>query len=250
MTSPFQNLFDPMAKQYCQYRPSYPREFIEFVAHAARQRECAWDAGTGSGQAAVALAEHFEQVVATDSSQAQLAYAIEHPRVTYKLAAAENAGLAANSCDLVTAANAVHWFDQKPFYADVDRVLKVGGAIALWCYGPLSTEGVLNRKLDAFYGHIDPYWETGPLALVRAKYANLDFPFAEIQAPAFVINDMWSVERLLGYYSSWSSVQTCKVKTGCDAVAELATDLQSAGLRAIDRLEVTLPLYLRIGKKK
>lgn len=249
MTSSFQHLFDPVAKQYRQFRPSYPAALIDFVAGSAQSRQLAWDAGCGSGQAAAALAEHFEQVIATDSSAAQISEAQAHQRVLYRVAPAEAAGLDSDSCDLITAANAVHWFDRQRFYPDAARALKSGGIIAVWCYGPLLADGIAQQKLDRFYTHIDPYWESGPLALVKAKYADLDFPFAEITAPRFCIEEAWPIERMLGYYSSWSSVQTCREATGCDAVAELRGDLQTAGLAGDDCLQVRLPLYLRIGRK-
>src|SRR4029077_18883117 len=89
-----------------------------------------WDCATGSGQAAIGLAEHFEQVVATDASAAQLAAALAHPRVSYSRAAADASGLASRSVDLVTVAQALHWLDRPPFYAEARRVLVPGGGVA------------------------------------------------------------------------------------------------------------------------
>src|SRR6185437_2828314 len=86
------------------------------------------------GQAAVALAEYFEKVIATDLSEKQLANAQKHPRVEYAVATAERSGLADQSVDLVTVAQAFHWFSHAVFYDEVRRVLKPGAPLAVWCY--------------------------------------------------------------------------------------------------------------------
>ncbi|MGZ6972128.1 MAG: class I SAM-dependent methyltransferase, partial [Thermoanaerobaculia bacterium] len=93
-----------------------------------------WDAGTGSGQAAGGLAEHFAEVVATDASADQIAHATPNARVTYIVAPAESSGLPDRWADLVTAGQAVHWFDQKRFFDEVRRVVAPGGAVAVWAY--------------------------------------------------------------------------------------------------------------------
>src|SRR4051812_43723565 len=89
----FQDLFSERAARYAQARPDYPAALIGFVASLAGKRELAWDCGTGNGQAAVALAEHFAHVIATDASDRQLAAARPHERVEYRVARAEASGL-------------------------------------------------------------------------------------------------------------------------------------------------------------
>ncbi len=130
----FKDHFSGHAAVYASFRPGYPPALIDFVTSLAPGRSLAWDCATGNGQAAVCLAEHFERVIATDASAAQLAQATPHPNVEYRQAPAEQSGLADGSVDLLTVATALHWFDFDRFYAEAERVLAPGGALAAWAY--------------------------------------------------------------------------------------------------------------------
>jgi len=99
------------------------------------RRALAWDCGTGSGQGAVALVAHFTQVIASDPSREQLAHAAAHARVRHLVASAEQPPAEAMGADLVTAAQALHWFDLERFYPALERVLTPGGLFAAWGYG-------------------------------------------------------------------------------------------------------------------
>src|SRR5262245_40543455 len=136
----FADHFSGHAADYAEHRPGYPAELCAFLATVAPARGLVWDCGTGSGQAAVVLAARFEHVVATDPSAAQLAHARLHPRVEYRTAPERDSGLPPGSCDLVTAAQAAHWFDLPAFYAEADRVLRSGGVLAIWCYNTTLVE--------------------------------------------------------------------------------------------------------------
>jgi len=81
MTPTFRDRFAAAAPAYAAFRPRYPAALFAALADQAPGHHVAWDCATGSGQAAIGLAEHFAQVVATDASAAQLAAALAHPRV-------------------------------------------------------------------------------------------------------------------------------------------------------------------------
>ena len=85
----FKDHFSERAVGYAQFRPTYPAALFDWLTRLAPGRACAWDAGTGNGQAALGLAERFERVVATDASPAQIANARAHPRVAYRVAPAD-----------------------------------------------------------------------------------------------------------------------------------------------------------------
>jgi 2-polyprenyl-3-methyl-5-hydroxy-6-metoxy-1,4-benzoquinol methylase len=106
-----QDHFSGHASAYHQFRPTYPASLFAALAAGAPSREAAWDVGCGNGQASVALAAHFATVFATDMSAQQIASADAHPRVQYRVAPAEESGLAPRSIDLVLVAQALHWFD-------------------------------------------------------------------------------------------------------------------------------------------
>ena len=134
----FSDHYSAGASGYASFRPGYPRALFEWLAAVAPDRRLAWDCGTGSGQAAVRLADHFAHVVATDPSSAQLAHASRRSGVHYAAMSAEHSALAAGSVSLVTVAQALHWFDQLAFYAEVRRVLAARGIVAVWSYGLLT----------------------------------------------------------------------------------------------------------------
>jgi SAM-dependent methyltransferase len=130
-----QDHFSKISSQYAASRPRYPRALYEWLAQIAPGRERAWDCACGNGQAASDLAGHFSQVIATDLSAEQLREATPHPRIEYPAAVAEASGLPVGSVDVVTVAQALHWFELNRFYQEVRRVLRPGGVLAAWCYG-------------------------------------------------------------------------------------------------------------------
>jgi ubiquinone/menaquinone biosynthesis C-methylase UbiE len=109
------------------FRPRYPREMFEYLGTVAPSLERVWDCGSGSGQAAVQLAEVFNRVIATDTSEKQIRNAQPHERVEYRVAPAEQSGLESSSVDLIMVAQALHWFDLDRFYAEARRVLRPDG---------------------------------------------------------------------------------------------------------------------------
>ena len=107
----FKDHFSRQSQAYSRYRPGYPTELIAWVAAQAPNRRLAVDCATGNGQAAIALAGHFESVLAVDGSLSQLRNAAAAPRVTYVAATAERLPVPGRSVSLVAAAQAAHWFD-------------------------------------------------------------------------------------------------------------------------------------------
>src|SRR5262245_43513302 len=166
----FKDHFSRHASLYTRFRPTYPGALFDFLANSSPRRRLAWDCATGGGQAATSLAERFERVVATDASPQQLAEAKPHPRIDYRTATAEASGLQDRSAQLVTVAQAVHWFDLDRFYAEVRRVLAPNGLLAVWCY----CHSAISPELDALILHfyrdiVGPYW-TSERKLIESGY--------------------------------------------------------------------------------
>jgi len=138
----FKDLFSSNSKEYASARPKYPRSLFEFLVGLVQQRNLAWDCATGNGQAAVVLSEYFEQVIASDASKEQIKNAQPRNNIRYEVFPAEGTNLADSSVDLITIAQALHWFDLDDFYKEAKRVLRkddnnnsYGGVIAAWAYG-------------------------------------------------------------------------------------------------------------------
>lgn len=246
---PIQDHFSRCASAYAEYRPGYPAELGSFLADISPGRGLAWDCGTGSGQAAVVLAAAFDRVVATDASAEQLAHARPHPRVEYRRALDRDSGLARASCDLVTAGQAAHWFDLPAFYREVDRVLRPGGALAIWCYTRTLVAPEIDAVVSAFqYQRVGPYWPAGR-EHTDAGYRTLPFPYERIAAPPLAMRHLWTRRQLEAYIGTWSSVRRCRDVEGADPVAGLTRDLAPLWPDADGVREVRWPLSVIAGRK-
>jgi SAM-dependent methyltransferase len=244
----FKDHFSDRAALYAAYRPLYPETLFEFVAGLTRHHGVALDCGTGNGQAAVGLVAHFDRVVATDPSAEQLKNATHHERIEYRVARAESSGQPAQSIDLVTAAQALHWFDATAFFAEAKRVLVKNGAIAIWGYGdPILDTPPLDNTLHAFNrGVLERYWFPERKLLLDG-YRGIPFPFDEVTVPRLELEMRWSLAELAGYLRSWSSTARYAAEHRVDPVTAVETSLSANwGDPAVPRL-VRWPLHLRAG---
>ncbi len=188
----------------------------------------AWDAGCGSGQLSTLLPARFARVIATDPSADQIAQARAHPAVEYRQASAEASGLEAGSVDLAVAAQAAHWFDLPRYYAEVRRVVRPGGLVALLAYGVVHVDRDVFAIVDRFYWQtLAGFWPQ-ERKIVEEGYRSLPFPFPELQAPAFAMTATWSLAQLLGYVRTWSAVQVIERARGDDAYVGFARALTAA----------------------
>src|SRR5690606_32017161 len=112
----FKDYFSTQSVDYSKFRPVYPKELIDFLVQNCPAHQTAWDCATGNGQVALMLAEHFNEVMATDASEQQINAATPNAKVTYKVATAENSGLPEKYFDLITVAQAAHWFQLNIFF--------------------------------------------------------------------------------------------------------------------------------------
>lgn len=250
MTQPsFSDHFSSVAGNYADFRPTYPPALFSWLATLTPAHELAWDCAAGSGQASVDLAVHFDRVAATDASAKQIAAAQPHPKVEYRVAPAEESGLADASVDLLTVAQALHWFDLERFYAEARRVLNPAGVVAVWTYGVLLlADPRINECVQIFYRDtVGPYWPP-ERRHVENGYRELPFPFPEIAAPPLQMETSWDLAQLLGYFRSWSASGRYHAAHGSDPVAALAQELAPLWGDPEQRRTIAWPLSLRVGR--
>src|ERR1700722_9687450 len=180
----FADHFSSLAAQYAAFRPGYPDALFAWLAATAPSRVVVWDCACGSGQASQGLARHFDHVIATDASEAQIKLAEPDAKIDYRVALAEKSGLDDQSVDLVTSAQAAHWFKHEAFYEEARRVLKPRGLIALWTYElfTIDDEGVQDCLKIFYQQTIEPYWPPERV-YVKNHYRTLPFPFEDQIVP-------------------------------------------------------------------
>lgn len=242
----FKDHFSGHAAQYAQFRPRYPDALFQWTAEQPAARELAWDCATGNGQAAIGLAPHFQRVIATDASAQQIESAEEHERVEYRVAPAEQSGLDSQSVDVVTVAQALHWFEIPAFFAEATRVLKPGGIIAVFAYNLLSVSPEIDPIVNRFYYETtDRFWPP-ERKIVEGGYRDIDFPFQELAAPDFQMASHWTADQLFGYLRTWSATKRFIAERGFDPVDKLADEVRplwSDGARLVQ-----WPLMMRVGR--
>ncbi len=232
----FNDHFSGQAGEYEKYRPGYPPGLFAWLADQAPSNSLAVDVATGNGQAAIALARHFERVIGCEPSVAQLAVARAHPRVEYRREAAERLSLPDGSADLLTAAQAAHWFDWPSFRLEAARVLKPGGVLAVWSYSHSRVAPAVDRVIGDFTRDVvGPYWPR-ERRLVDEGYRDLVPPFPALEVPPFEMKANWDRQTMQGYIGTWSAVKRYHARTGRDPIELLAPALESAwgeGLRTV-----------------
>jgi len=245
----FEDHFSAQSGQYAQYRPKYPDAMYAYLASIVPARSWVWDCGTGNGQAAVGLAQHFERVYATDASAEQIDRAYPHENVEYHIEGAEQVSLESESVDLVTVAQAVHWFDFDKFYTEVKRVLKTKGILAVWTYALPEISPQIDEVLYKYYSKtLSGFWPDR-IRYIEEKYQTLPFPFEEIAHPPFVMETRWDLRQLIGFLNSWSATQNYLKQHGKHPLENVWNEFLDEWKNEEEKRLVRWQLHFRIGRK-
>ena len=238
--------FSSASDKYAKYRPTYPKEVYDYLNGLVAHKDTAWDCGTGNGQVARELAKSFDQVFATDLSSNQIAQAWPADNIHYSVQPAETTDFDDQLFDLITVAQAIHWFDFEKFYAEVRRTAKPSALLAVMGYDLIAIDAPIDTIIRRFYSkEIGPYWDR-ERRYIDEHYRTIPFPFDEITTPQFANRQHWTIDHLAGYLRTWSAVKHFIRENEYDPVdtlmAELAPHWQAATLK-----EVCFPILLRIG---
>ena len=245
----FKDYFSIEPDAYRQYRPGYPQALFSYLAKIVPARQCAWDCATGSGQSAVPLSGFFEQVIATDASESQIISAVPVPGVTFRVASAEHSLIAPSSVDLITVAQALHWFDLQAFTEEVERVLKPGGVLAVWTYNLLQIDTDIDTVVRSlYYDVLGPYWPP-ERKWVEQGYVGVSFPFERIDIPKFSLSADWALPQLFGYLQTWSALKQYQKIRSHNPLEDMAHKLVKAWGEPAETRQINWPLSLSVWKK-
>ena len=240
--------FSKQASDYSLYRPHYPEELFKYLASLTPEHELAWDCATGNGQAAIALSTFYKNVEATDASEKQIEQATPHNNIRYQVSEASQTPFANNSFDLITVAQALHWFDMDKFYKEVNRVAKPNGIFAAWCYSLFSINDELDPIIHHFYHEtIGPYWPK-ERNYIDNKYETIPFPFESISTPGFSLTSQWNLQQVMGYMSTWSAVRYYREQQQIDPIPSLHQQLKQHWQDETIVKEIRWPIYLKVGR--
>lgn len=248
MEGKFQDLFSGHANGYAQFRPRYPATLYPYLSTLTSEHEAAWDCATGSGQSAIELAKYYQHVIATDASEKQIQNATRHERIEYRVALADDSQIPSASLDLITVAQALHWFDLETFTSEVQRVLKPGGILAVWTYNLMQINSALDELVNHLYRDIlGDYWSF-ERKLVEEGYQGIHFPMQEITPPAFTMQRPWQLSDMIGYLNTWSAVKSYEKERNINPVAHISDKLTVAWGTDDAYRTVNWPLTVKIWR--
>lgn len=129
--------FNDKADIYAKYRPDYPNAYIDYLFSANQLKEdrIVADIGSGTGIFSHQLLERGLKVIGVEPNDDMRKMAEQSLKLYARFqsikATAENTTLKEHSVDLVTVAQAFHWFDKAAFKMECQRILKQKENVAL-----------------------------------------------------------------------------------------------------------------------
>ncbi len=238
--------FSVRSDRYAKYRPSYPEALFAHLDTLVPAKLNAWDCGTGNGQVAVELAKRFEKVFATDISAAQIEQAQQADNIGYSVQSAEKTNFDDRQFDLITVAQAIHWFNFDAFYTEVRRTAKQNAILCVIGYGNVLVSDTIDSVVGELYHKVlGTYWDA-ERRYIDEQYTTIPFPFEELPAPRLTMEQQWTAEHFIGYLNTWSAVKHYTERNAHNpvhAVQDEILRLWGSGART-----VSFPLLLRMGR--
>ncbi len=249
MGNEFQDLFSGHARDYAQFRPAYPDELYQYLSSVTNNHDCAWDCATGTGQSAVELAKFYRQVIATDASEKQISNAVQKHNIVYRVALADHSCIDSQSLDLITVAQALHWFNLATFTKEVQRVLKPDGILAVWTYNLMQVNPAVDQLIASLYRDVlGEYWSF-ERRIVENGYQDIEFPFQSVTPADFSMQLPWHFNDLMGYLGTWSAVKTYQKKNMRNPLDQFSDKLQAAWGDINKPRTVSWPLTVKVWRK-
>lgn len=243
----FKDYFSTQSADYRKFRPDYPKEMIDFIVSKCVETNTAWDCATGNGQVAVMLSPKFNKVIATDASSKQLEMAIRKPNIEYKVATAERSNLDDDSIDLITVAQAAHWFNLPAFYAEAKRIAKPNAVLAVWGYANHSISVDIDNIVLKLYKDILYHYWPAERSIIEHGYKEIILPFETIETPLFTMVKQVSLHDLVGYLDTWSATQQYIQANNNNPISIIFDELSEAWGNPNEIKNISWPVFLKVS---
>lgn len=287
------------SSHYNTARPSYPDKFYDTVVDFHKKvdgntTDLAIDVGCGTGFVAFKLTQFFDKVIGTDVSATMISQCKNDPKtaqlrskIDFAVAPAEEAPefVAANSVDLITAAECAHWMDHPRFFAESARILKKNGTLAYWFYldpvflnQPRANEiymdyaygSSVEKHGDAYERYFGPFYEEPGHSFLRSAMVEVSPPtdlFYDVvrhhyhpdkQKDGASYTTLYIPKHITlrvyrNYVTSWSGYHNWKVAHGDkpDTVDRFMDELQEAmGVDMDTPVDLMFPTVYTFARKK
>lgn len=236
---------------YAKFRPTYPQTIFDFLYPLIKDKHKAWDCAAANGLLAQELSLEFETVEATDIKKSKIDNAYQADNIHYSIQSAEKTNFKDDTFDLITVAQAIHWFDIDAFNEEVKRVGKPNSIIALIGYeiNNISITPEIDQIIALFYKEIlGSYWGN-KRQLLEQRYQTVPFPFRELETPEISNIKLWKYDHLIGYLNSWSAVKNFIKTNGYNPIEDISQDLENAWGDSQVR-KINFPIIFRAGRVK
>ena len=200
-----ENKFDGMGNIYDKFRPNYPKDFIDFLfTDLYLPKDCVFaDIGAGTGILTKQLLEKGATVYAVEPNDDMRKVAENNLNEFSKFVpvkgTAESTTLSDNSIDIITVAQAFHWFERQKFKKECKRILKSSGKVILiWNSRDSKNELVIEN--DAINRKYCPNFKgvSGGIRETNKENDFLDFFSGEYIVKAFPNPLSFSKESFVG----------------------------------------------------
>ncbi len=158
--------FSSRVENYVRYRPSYPKEVLDLLRNSCglTPDSVIADVASGTGIFTRILLENGNRVFGVepnpDMRRAGEEYLASYERFTSVAGTAEATTLADDSLDIITAAQAAHWFDRAQARREFVRILKPRGwTVLIWNERQTDTTPFLRDYEDLLLTYGTDYQE-------------------------------------------------------------------------------------------
>jgi ubiquinone/menaquinone biosynthesis C-methylase UbiE len=176
--------FSDRVENYVKYRPSYPKELLSFLRtqFSLNENSRIADIGSGTGIFTSLLLEEGYFVIGVEPNNTMREYAekalAKYPKYQSLSGSAENTQLQDISVDLITVAQAFHWFQVEECRVEFQRILKPSGIVALIWNSRIIEGTPFMREYDLFvkknaknYNEVRERRDNIPLFFKNGRYS-------------------------------------------------------------------------------